>query len=133
MSTPVSVVVQVKRDNNGEYASSVTLGSMCKIVFSTGTNDRTSCGHIELLPVISTSSLSLFTLAISICIFIIVTTILVRGKAKVQSELKLAREFQAKGAQATQYEEIDIAQPPRRVVNVRENIAYGCGHMTRKL
>ena len=114
MSTPVSVVVQVKHDNNGEYVSSITLCSMCKIVFSTGANDRTSCGHIELLPVVSTSSLSLFTLAISICIFIIVTTILVRGKAKVQRELMmLAREFQAKGAQSIQYEEITslVANP----------------------
>ena len=72
------------------------------------------------------SSAALLALAISSIVFIIVTVFLIRGKARAQRDLQLAREA-TKETTTVDYEEVDLNQqaelaPP--TISTRDNIAY---------
>ena len=71
----------------------------------------------EILP-ISIGSTSFFLLAISYFVFILVIIVLVRGKVKIQRELKQARDTIDRNATAN-YEEIALN------VLTEKNVAYG--------
>ena len=72
------------------------------------------------------SSAALLALAISSTIFIIVTIILIGGKARAQRDLKLARETTKEMTEVV-YEEVDLNQQAElapSIISTRDNIAY---------
>ena len=70
---------------------------------------------------ISVASASLLLLALSYTVFTLVITAFVRGKAKLQRELKQVRDASSTNTRAC-YEEIDLN------VVTEENVAYGRVH-----
>ena len=79
--------------------------------------------HLTL--VISLTSLLALVLILSSTIFIAVTVVLVRGKAKVHRELQQARET-VRRLTSVDYEEIHVDQNVRYShVPTQENVAYG--------
>ena len=70
------------------------------------------------------------TWAITIAVFITVTVILVRGKARIKRELDKAR-YDAKMKGVAAFEEMNFDQVSPTVIDTNENVAYG--HHTSKL
>ena len=74
--------------------------------------------YYNMIIIISVGSVSLLLLALSYTVFTLVITALVRGKAKLQRELKQVRDASSTNTRAS-YEEIELN------VVTEDNVAYG--------
>ena len=94
---------------------------MIMIILSDNSNNvsgETVETYYYMTIIISVGSVSLLLLALSYTVFTLVTTALVRGKAKLQRELKQVRDASSTNTRAC-YEEIDLN------VVTEDNVAYG--------